>query len=1469
MGGTPAPNAEIELKTNPLRQNLNGERARQGRAHEVSRALSHPSKSLTKRKSVVKHGKHPIRKRTVACLIRNWLLIALSLFAVVGIFIAILYYFWPCTSHLIPREQKVVDKLEIKESVVLFVCKPTINGVVHEKPAQCRGNATLVNETTCQEPTCLDESGNRVTGLTKCAKACSNDQCLGYAFDDRTQEKLHCNKLLTQCTQTRRQECLTSMKCKEADGAPAPMPACDALTVQYCVHPFTNATTTKPANASCPKVSICKFCYDKLTPSIRSKPPCQVWQNENVTLPSDGEGCPRFNQTISYCIHPITNVSIVKQPNVSCPTISVCSVCVAKDDPRNITKPPCDPAWQLENKTVQPTGGSCPLVKETAEYCVHPLTNVSTVKNGSCPNVPVCEVCVNNADPTIRRPPPCNDGELLNRTVQPANGVCPSVRQQSDFDGLLLIDFSASLRIYDNCSCVDYWQYTESGTVHYKFGCDTTSNAQDPWCKIDQSKCSAVIENVGTSAPDEWEKPLDENSKKYAPWRYCDGKRGVALGTGSLATPSAQVLKFASPLSVAILPGMTITISGSPCASSGVKTSAIGAAVGDTNLTLDANVTLAIPGDACTIAYSLKGKAVHGANHWTTEVDLATEVIITQFHKKLVMPGSRAAFQMGATGWSDELVDYEHLNWGNYKAIVSPVQPAQLTPCVTSADISEPSKCAGRTPLNTSVAAWRRATPISITYFAPPLSWCATQLAARGSNRTNKFQACILLTDGKNDDTNLTLSQDDYVQAFCSTFASELGGLPCTAGNIAFTMKEALNVTIIGVYMDVNQMSTENNAINLFCYSSCNNDTIARCKAQTDYKMTRSCPYMLDGNATAIDELTKKIDGLVDEIFEQVSTANDVPAQPVTSSVDTVVVSDSVIPESVTGASQSVSTSETVGTTFVTSSIKTTVISETSVGQTKELSSKFNQTETISKAESVEEGCNDPSYFFLLFFIVPLFAYLLYYPCKRRHDRRKDHMRALLKARDALIKQAERANERNRTVYKSMSAQKMKAAINNAKETPRPPLPTKQSMANMTAALEKAKRDAQLDAAAAAMAKRKEEEERLAAEAEDPDFETFYTEEGIPYYRHRLTGDVTWEKVAPKKRTRTVTKSKVVQKEVWVQKPKQKQYKWEVKNTHYLWSSHTHGGIMKVDYGNVPKKAQTSKQGSGETKKIVVEETVIEHVEEEISDDEELQDVRALQATYRRVVGRPAGGDYARDPRWLEQQIAYARARADEPEPEVIFDVESGMIVDEGEVEAVLHEIECADTEEKRNKLEHELHIAIALEEKGMLKEDGLFWLQCCKPCSDSLDTPPADSITEDDSDNEDAAPVANHHTIMESTKALPKVGRKHAVKKGSRRQGVDKSTPNSSSSPLVKGAGQPEEFYKYITPEGHVYYHSRSRNKTEWELPPNGIVVSEEDEYDTLYTDDGIPYYLNKSTGETVWNKGESKFNYAAGGFI
>eukprot|EP00505_MAST-04D_sp_SCG-Rhode-Island_P004879 Stramenopile-MAST_4_protein_4879 len=443
-----------------------------------------------------------------------------------------------------------------------------------------------------------------------------------------------------------------------------------------------------------------------------------------------------------------------------------------------------------------------------------------------------------------------------------------------DFDGLLLIDFSASLRIYDNCSCVDYWQYTESGTVHYKFGCDTTSHSQDPWCKIDKSKCSAVIENVGTSAPDEWEKPLDENSKKYAPWRYCDGKRGVALGTGSLATPSAQVLKFASPLSAAILPGMTITISGSPCASSGVKTSAIGAAVGDTNVTLDANVTLAIPGDACTIEYSLKGKAVHGANHWTTEVDLATEVIITQFHKKIAIPGSRAAFQMGATGWSDELVDYEHRNWGNYKAVVSPVQPAPLTPCVTSADISEPSKCAGRTPLNTSVAAWRRATPISITYFAPPLSWCATQLAARGSNRTNKFQACILLTDGKNDDTDLTLSQDDYVQAFCSTFASELGGLPCTAGNIAFTMKEALNVTIIGVYMDVNQMSTENNAINLFCYSSCNNDTIARCKAQTDYNMTRSCPYMLHGAAAAIDELTEKIDGLVDEIFETLSSTD-------------------------------------------------------------------------------------------------------------------------------------------------------------------------------------------------------------------------------------------------------------------------------------------------------------------------------------------------------------------------------------------------------------------------------------------------------------------------------------------------------------------------------------------------------------------------------------------------------------------
>ena len=50
--------------------------------------------------------------------------------------------------------------------------------------------------------------------------------------------------------------------------------------------------------------------------------------------------------------------------------------------------------------------------------------------------------------------------------------------------------------------------------------------------------------------------------------------------------------------------------------------------------------------------------------------------------------------------------------------------------------------------------------------------------------------------------------------------------------------------------------------------------------------------------------------------------------------------------------------------------------------------SNVNATEAVD-TNTVEEGCNDPTWFWLLVFILPLLCYLLYYPFKRHYQAKK------------------------------------------------------------------------------------------------------------------------------------------------------------------------------------------------------------------------------------------------------------------------------------------------------------------------------------------------------------------------------------------------------------------------------------------------------------------------------------------------
>ena len=758
------------------------------------------------------------------------------------------------------------------------------------------------------------------------------------------------------------------------------------------------------------------------------------------------------------------------------------------------------------------------------------------------------------------------------------------------------------------------------------------------------------------------------------------------------------------------------------------------------------------------------GGGINGTNYWTSEVDLTTGVLVDYLHEKLAR-ANNAQFQLGATAWSDELVDVNQSSWGFYVPIMSKVMPIELTTCVGEPDQGLPEKCgAGKVPLNATLSAWRGAIPISKTFFAPPLSWCANEIRKRGSNATNRFQTCILVTDGANEnvEANGQCADNPSNDPHCPEFCAE-NGIPnstCGVQEIVNVMKQTLNITIIGIYIDVEQNISSANAKNLFCYSSCNMryKNITECKERTEIQDLQNCSYLLEGSFRNQNALKQKLGLVVDEISATVTSKLSVNMASISATEET----ETITVEKVTGEQR--------------------------------VNSVFNATTAVTSG-TVTEGCNDPVHFWLLVFVIPLVTYLLYFPFKRRMDRRKDHMRGLLQARKRLIAQARKETMRTMSVSKSM--------------------------ANMDVHVKR-------HTVAYATAKPEEVDEpalpATPAEPEDPKWETFYTDDGTPYYRHRRTGDVKWEK----KRTKMVTVRKKREPEKTEppakKAPPRKKYKWEVKaNTHYLWASHNHGGIMKVDFGKV-KRAPPSAPGKRVRK---VNSWVEEEVEVDISSSDEEEEI-----------GETNKGREVKD------------------EPEVLFDKETGILIDETIVDSVMSEIETADTQEKRDKLEKELQEAEALEAAGLLREDGLFWLSCCKCCVDGLGRGEVGDDEEEEEGDDVAEPLQNV-----DIGTLPgKSGGATTASASPVRRRLDLKPKQAGGS---RSSGK-EHYHKYKTEDGVPYYYSRKRGETAWQLPPNGVVVAEEDEYETYYLENGTPYYLNKVTGETVWKKNTTKFNPA-----
>ena len=83
----------------------------------------------------------------------------------------------------------------------------------------------------------------------------------------------------------------------------------------------------------------------------------------------------------------------------------------------------------------------------TKTYCKSPITNnIYEPTKAGCKQEQVCSVCVMNNDNNVKHPLPCRPGlSTVRRTVVPLNSSCETLKTQSDFDALLLFDFSGSL----------------------------------------------------------------------------------------------------------------------------------------------------------------------------------------------------------------------------------------------------------------------------------------------------------------------------------------------------------------------------------------------------------------------------------------------------------------------------------------------------------------------------------------------------------------------------------------------------------------------------------------------------------------------------------------------------------------------------------------------------------------------------------------------------------------------------------------------------------------------------------------------------------------------------------------------------------------------------------------------------------------------------------------------------------------
>lgn len=297
---------------------------------------------------------------------------------------------------------------------------------------------------------------------------------------------------------------------------------------------------------------------------------------------------------------------------------------------------------------------------------------------------------------------------------------------------------------------------------------------------------------------------------------------------------------------------------------------------------------------------------------------------------------------------------------------------------------------------------------MSGTMFSNPLAECANQMlySVHASSKANAYKMCMLITDGDNgandDCTGGTNLDTNACATVCNGFTPALptginGG--CTAEKIAWSLKKQTNVSIVAACVKCSDDAKKN----AWCHSDCNqaDENIATCR---------------DKLIKTGDELNTQLEActefVVADDFNLLEAKLVAMTRALTTTLRTEVVS-TVTEVDVTTKEENVAPTQATGS------------SSTTEQDTKTTAPAINRKASVNATDSVdtgkvEAGCQDPGWFWLLLFFLPLLLYLLYYPFKRHYQAKKDHLRQLL---------------HERRLLKHMEADEIRAAVAASKET--------------------------------------------------------------------------------------------------------------------------------------------------------------------------------------------------------------------------------------------------------------------------------------------------------------------------------------------------------------------------------------------------------------------------------------------------